>query len=225
MEDFLAVSIKDIPYVIVALLISFAFHESAHAYTAYKLGDPTPKEQGRITLLPHKHLDPIGFLAVFFVGFGWAKPVQVNPRNFSNPTRDDVLVSLAGPLANLIIVIITFIAWYGAIALGVGDLVSKATYDIIYNFFDNIVFLNIALFIFNLLPIPPLDGFHIAKNLLLTESGREKVESLETAISLIAVLLIASGIADIIFNPIFDFFIPGIFNLFDQGFAALFRLS
>ncbi|HWI55117.1 MAG TPA: site-2 protease family protein, partial [Desulfobacteria bacterium] len=150
MDDFLAVAVKDIPYVVIALLISFTLHEFAHAYTAYLLGDPTPKEQGRLTFVPHKHIDPIGFIAIFIAGFGWAKPVEVNPGNFSKPERDDILVSLAGPAANLLIVIFTFVVWYGAIALGIGELVSDSTYDILYTFFDNIVFLNIALFVFNL---------------------------------------------------------------------------
>ncbi|HWI55110.1 MAG TPA: site-2 protease family protein [Desulfobacteria bacterium] len=224
MDDFLAVAVKDIPYVVIALLISFTLHELAHAYTAYLLGDPTPKEQGRLTFVPHKHLDPIGFIAIFIVGFGWAKPVEVNPDNFSKPRRDDILVSLAGPAANLLIVAFTFVVWYGAIALGIGELVSKSTYDILYTFFDNIVYLNIALFVFNLLPIPPLDGFHIAKGMFLTEEARDKVEAAESGIGLIAVIIIASGVGDALFGPIFDFFIPGIFNVFDSFFAKLFGL-
>lgn len=225
MENFLAVDIKDIPYLVIALLISFTCHEFAHAYAAYLLGDPTPEKQGRLTLVPHKHLDPLGFIAVFLLGFGWAKPVQINPNNFSKPTRDDIIVSLAGPMANLAIVILSFIIWYGAIALGVGHFMSDSTYNIIYNFFDNIVWLNSSLFVFNLLPIPPLDGFHIAKGLFLNEEYRRKVESSENVISILMTIFIFSGMGDFILDPIFNFFIPGIFNVFDKTLAGLLGLT
>lgn len=224
MEELLAVPVQDIPYLIIALLIAFTFHEYAHAYAAYRLGDSTPQEMGRLTLVPHKHLDPLGLIAIFIAGFGWAKPVEVNPHNFANPRRDDLLVSLAGPLANLIIVAVTFLVWYGAIALGIQFVVSEYYFTVLYNFFDNIVFLNIVLFIFNLLPIPPLDGFHIAKNMFLSNEHRIKAEASHGLFSIVGLLIIFTPLGDVIIDPVFNYLVPGIFNFFDTLLAGLFGL-
>lgn len=221
----MAVELADIPYVLVALLISFAFHEFGHAITAYKLGDSTPKAQGRLNLWPHNHLDPIGFIAFFIVGFGWAKAVEINPMNLKHPRRDDILISLAGPAGNMIVVLLTFLIWYPAIALGISDYVSAGTFDILYKFFDTIVFTNIALFIFNLLPIPPLDGFHIFKNIVFHGESLDKVEAAEKVMSIAAIAIIATGMGDFILNPFYDNLMPWIFNLFDSPLAKLLGLS
>lgn len=108
-ERFLAYSLEELPYVIVSLLIAFTVHEFSHAYVAYKFGDPTAKNEGRVTLNPISHLDPIGTLLILIAGFGWARPVPVNRFHFKNPKLAGVLVSFAGPFSNLIVAFLGFL--------------------------------------------------------------------------------------------------------------------
>lgn len=144
-----------------AILFALSIHEFFHAYTAVKLGDSTPEKQGRLTLNPIHHLDPIGFILFIFAGFGWAKPVQINPFAFKHPKRDDILVSVAGPLSNFIsaiffaIIVKLLLVFYREIFSieGYGDLISEML--------KNFIGLNLSLAFFNLIPIPPLDGSHI----------------------------------------------------------------
>ena len=137
------------------LLIALILHEVAHGYVAYLLGDPTAKAQGRLTLNPLKHLDPIGTLAFFFVRFGWAKPVPINPRYFKNPRQGMMFTALAGPGTNFILAALFALALHTMPALGVrpGNFLFLACY---YG-----VFVNLILGAFNLIPIPPLDGSNI----------------------------------------------------------------
>jgi Zn-dependent protease len=140
------------------ILLGLTVHECCHALCAWKLGDSTAKDQGRITLNPLKHIDPVGFIFIIIAGFGWAKPVQFNPEYLSNPRRDKALIAAAGPLSNLVLgVILTLI---------VRAMLSSLTgfTDITENLLDVLFYaaaINFGLFIFNLLPIPPLDGSHI----------------------------------------------------------------
>lgn len=106
---FLYYDLEVIPFVIIALIVGFTIHEFSHAFVAYKFGDPTAKNQGRLTLNPISHLDPIGTLLIFLAGFGWAKPVPVNRFYFKNPRLSGVLVSVAGPLSNLFIAFLAFL--------------------------------------------------------------------------------------------------------------------
>ncbi|NTW71287.1 MAG: site-2 protease family protein [Eubacteriaceae bacterium] len=152
-------NIYQIIYILPALLISITFHELAHGYTAYKLGDPTAKDMGRLTLNPLKHIDPAGFLMLVLFKFGWAKPVPFNPNYFKNRRQGTLLVSLAGPIANVIIAIIAIIAVF----------IFK---DFGLNFFSMLIQFNIFFAIFNLLPLPPLDGSKILASLL-----PEKIEA------------------------------------------------
>ena len=138
-----------------------------HAWTANRLGDPTAKYMGRISLNPLHHLDPIGTLAIFLVGIGWGKPVQINYSNLKNPRLDSALVSLAGPASNLVIAIIFSIP----VALKLVDPSS-----IFYYFIFAIVFINIILMIFNLIPIPPLDGSKVLYYFLPRSVDLNKLE-------------------------------------------------
>ena len=137
------------------LLIALILHEVAHGYVAYLLGDPTAKAQGRLTLNPLKHLDPIGTLAFFFVRFGWARPVPVNPRYFKNPRQGMMLTAMAGPGTNFGLAGLFALALHVMPGLGVppGNFLFLACY---YG-----VFVNLILGAFNLIPIPPLDGSNI----------------------------------------------------------------
>ena len=144
------------------ILFSLSIHEFAHAWMANKLGDPTAKNEGRLTLNPIKHIDPIGLIAFFILKFGWAKPVPVNPYNFKNLDRDDMLVSAAGPASNFIIALIVGLAI--RIWLMAGNIAPAAFYML-----RLALFMNLALAIFNLIPVFPLDGSHILRSLLPTE--------------------------------------------------------
>lgn len=140
------------------IVIGLTFHEFAHAYASDRLGDPTPRNQGRLTLSPMAHIDPIGFLFLMVFNFGWAKPVQVNTRYFKNPRRDDILVSAAGPFMNLLLAL--FFGLMLKLSLG-GSLPGGSIYQNLQTILLKTVFINVILFILNLIPVPPLDGFHI----------------------------------------------------------------
>jgi len=147
-----------------AILIAFTFHEYAHAYVADKLGDKTPRFQGRLTLNPIAHIDPIGFIAVLIFGFGWAKPVQVNPSAYKNYHKDDLKVSLAGPIANFLVAIVAtlILGVYMNFAYGV---LPSALNIVLSSMIFSILRLNIFLGLFNLIPVPPLDGFSLLRDL------------------------------------------------------------
>lgn len=148
----------------VGLVIAATIHEFAHAYTADRLGDPTPRNQGRLTLNPLAHLDPLGSLLIFLTGFGYAKPVQINPANFSDWRRGTLLVAAAGPLAN---VTLAFILGF-PFKVGLLDFTGTAdpTLRMANIFIYEMIRINAVLAIFNLIPIPPLDGSKILVGLL-----------------------------------------------------------
>lgn len=157
------------PTFIIALLIALSVHEWAHAIVANRLGDPTAKDQGRLTLNPIAHLDPIGTILFFLVGFGWGKPVPVDPRYFRNWRRDTALVSLAGPVSNLCLACIAFGLLLASSPFSIlGDawsMLSQSLHGSLRMVFADIfrtsIALNLGLMAFNLLPIAPLDGSKI----------------------------------------------------------------
>ena len=138
------------------LLFAITIHEYSHGMVAYSLGDPTAKNAGRLTLNPISHLDPLGAICLFFFHFGWAKPVPVNVMNFRNMRRDIILMSLSGPLANL----------SAAFVAGLFLRVFPLDIDLYKLVLLYMIIFNVGLGIFNLLPIPPLDGSHVMENLL-----------------------------------------------------------
>lgn len=150
------------------LLLSLAFHEFAHAWVADHLGDPTPRMQGRVTLNPLAHLDPLGTIALLFVRFGWGKPVQIDPFNFKNPIRDSALVAFAGPATNLVLA--------GLIA-GLVRVVPVPEF-ILYALVQ-VAVINVVLAIFNLVPVHPLDGSKIVLPLLPRTLGLEYQQFME----------------------------------------------
>jgi len=150
-------SLSDLLYKLPAILLAITVHEYAHGRAADSLGDPTARASGRLTLNPLSHLDPMGFICLFLAGFGWAKPVPVNPGYFANPMRGMMMASAAGPLANLVTALACG-ALFRMLAPAWGGLISQLL--------AMAIFYNVALALFNLLPVHPLDGSHVLKGLL-----------------------------------------------------------
>ena len=142
------------------LIFSLCFHEFSHGYIAYKLGDHTAARNGRLTLNPLAHLDPIGSLMILFVGFGWAKPVPVNPVNFSNPRLDMMKVAFAGPASNLLL------AFTGGLMMRLVNIVGLLQSEIFIQTLYFFIFINISLAVFNMIPVAPLDGSQIFGNMI-----------------------------------------------------------
>ena len=176
------------------LIISMVVHEYAHARMAVTLGDFTPKLMGRLTLDPRAHIDPVGLLMLFLVRFGWAKPVIINPSNFRQPRRDDILVSLAGPLANLLTAFLALFLLVLVSQFGVHP--SQGTILVC----RLIIIYNINFAIFNLIPLPPLDGSHILKQLLPRELAW-RFASLERYSLLILIVFVMTPILQYVFVP------------------------
>jgi Zn-dependent protease len=190
-----------------AFLLAITVHEFSHGYIAYRLGDPTAMNAGRLTFNPIKHLDVFGTLALLFIGFGWAKPVPVDPRNFADPRRDNVWVALAGPVSNFI----------SALAFGI---IFRITSPFLGNseighivlmmiFFG--VWINLILTIFNLLPIPPLDGFHILEGLVSYENYIRLQQFARVGPMILLGLIVVSSFSGlhifaVIFGPFVRFF-------------------
>jgi len=210
-------------YFAVAVLLTLMLHEIAHGYVAYRCGDPTAKMLGRLTLDPRKHLDPIGTVCLVLLGFGWAKPVPVNPRNFrGNYRRDDFMVSVAGVVTNLTLFIISLLLatlinpllWKPEVLqyYGAADLISTdgvAFGAIVYGMVDSSLLqipwlihvqrflllfssMNLAIAVFNLLPIPPLDGFHVLNDLILKGKLTMNAQFFQIA-QIVLLVLVFSG--------------------------------
>ncbi len=203
------------------VLFSLTFHEFAHAFVAYKLGDPTSKNLGRLTLDPLKHLDIFGTLMMLVVGVGWAKPVPVNSRYFKKPKLGMALTALAGPLMNLIISFVTLFLYFLLSFLGVlgKEYSSSFAVNIIFvleQFIINSVYLNCFLAVFNLIPIPPFDGSRIAF-VFLPDKWYFGIMKYERIIQIGLLLLIWTGILTVPISFLTDMIISFnsyIFNLF-----------
>lgn len=199
-----------IPIFFVVFLFSLSFHEAAHAWMAMKFGDLTGYEHGRVTLNPWPHIDIFGtilfpLMCMLIPGalmFGWAKPVPVNTRNMSDPRMGDIWVSAAGPLSNAILVVIFF---FLTKFLFVTPLVDTSVFGSlerpIYAICDLGLTLNIVLMIFNFLPIPPLDGSHVLRN-LLPSGAAEVYERFESYGWMILMLLVFTGVTGLILRPV-----------------------
>ena len=151
------------------VLIAITFHEFAHAFVADRLGDDTARREGRLSLNPLDHLDPIGTVLLLFAGFGWGKPVHVNPRNYTRKMsmeKGEALVSIAGPVMNFILAIIFAIVYYGIVKLASLSFLNSEMGGIVLDLIGATVSINIGLGLFNLIPLPPLDGSKVIMPLL-----------------------------------------------------------
>jgi Zn-dependent protease len=215
-ERFLAFSLQELPYVAITLMIAFTVHEFSHAFVAYKFGDHTAKNQGRLTLNPLQHLDPFGTLLILIAGFGWARPVPVNRFFFKKPRLAGILVSIAGPISNLLLVCLAFLIWYILLRTGVAENVSTNVED----FLNLFIYLNTILFIFNLLPFPPLDGYRIVED-LVPAGVRPKMTQYESYGSVIFLILVITPLDQYTIQPIFNVIVPVVLDGLDAFFYKL----
>jgi Zn-dependent protease len=218
---------QNIVYSLPGIILGLTVHEYSHALAAYKLGDYTARDQGRLSFNPLRHIDIIGFLFIIFAGFGWAKPVQFQPGNLSRPRRDKALIAAAGPLSNLLLALILifllkgYLAWRGYLYISSGSgsmLFSILNSNLIYQLLmivQRAVIINLGLFVFNLIPIPPLDGSHIVfSGLNLTPETEYRIMKLGAPL-LFIILIIQnrSGVTILpigrIVNAILGIFFPG----------------
>lgn len=177
------------------VLLAITMHECAHGYAAYLMGDNTAKYSGRLSLNPMRHLDPIGALCMLFFRFGWAKPVPIDPRNFKNRRAGIIIVSLAGPFANFILGLLSAIIYYAIVVAalhGQSTSVGASAISFFANIFQYSVFMNAGLMIFNLVPIPPLDGSKILLE-FLPPKAKYAVYRYERYFSLILILVVYAG--------------------------------
>jgi len=172
------------------IIIGFTVHEYCHALAAYKLGDSTAKEDGRLTLDPFKHIDIFGLIFIIFAGFGWAKPVHFSPDRLKNPNRDKAIIAAAGPFSNLLLGLIFLFFIKGFWAANIYD---ERTINIVNALIDVLYYwsvTNIALFVFNMLPIPPLDGSHIfLSGLKIKRETEEKIMRIGSGILILLVII------------------------------------
>ena len=204
------------------VLIAITFHEYAHALAAYKLGDDTSKKQGRLTLNPLKHIDPIGIIILLFLGIGWGKPVMVDGRNLKRNIsykKAEAIVSFAGPLANFIMAIFFTIIYALLVKFNVLENITYRAATVIISMLIYTIMLNIGLGIFNLIPLPPLDGSKVLK-VFLPYNVNRWLEENESIFYMVFLGLWITGIAGMIITPIRDVLYDGIVNIV----SAIFRI-
>jgi Zn-dependent protease len=213
-SSFLPYPLDQMPFVFIVLLIGFTIHEFAHAFFADRFGDDTPRSMGRLTLNPRAHIDWLGMIFFLIIGIGWAKPVLVNRSRFKNPRVMGIIVSLVGPLSNLVLAFISLLIYYALLQWHVLDGLSPGVVKAIKLFFSLMVMQNIFLFILNLIPFPPLDGYRIIQDLLPREWAVKLKTYEQWLFYAILLMFFIPPIRSVTIGPIFAFqyTILGAFN-------------
>lgn len=194
---------------IIGLVVGITIHEFAHAAVAYRLGDPTAKLEGRMTLDPRSHLDPIGTMALLFLGFGWGKPTPFDPFNLRNIKRDSALISVAGAASNFLLAILLSLPYLVAYwSQNISPFLAQ-----FYTYLAPIIWLNVILGVFNLIPVHPLDGFKVLAGLLPRDWYQDFVQTEKFGILILLVLLFTGVIGSVLLptvGNIFSLLLPGL---------------
>ncbi|MHA0855761.1 site-2 protease family protein [Paenibacillus sp. CMAA1364] len=182
--------IDKMPFFLIAIVLAFTVHEFSHAYFANKFGDPTAKLLGRVTLNPTVHFDLFGIVLLLIAGFGWARPVPVNRDNFERPRLMGALVSLAGPLSNFVLGVVGALVYAGLVQFNIlGSITNLKLGEAISTTFYFIIIMNFFLCLFNLIPLPPLDGYRILED-VLPQSASGKLKQIEQWSMLVFLLIL-----------------------------------
>ncbi|WP_410767969.1 site-2 protease family protein [Fontibacillus sp. BL9] len=205
LDQILRVPLSQLPFYLITLVIAFTVHEFSHAYFANKFGDPTAKLLGRVTLNPTVHFDLLGIILLLIAGFGWARPVPVNRDNFSKPRLMGVIVSVAGPLSNLLLAIagaaiFAALLQFGVVSPYMGeDKLSQA----IHIFFSLFIVTNFFLCLFNLIPLPPLDGYRILEDVVPRRVLGKLQQFEQWSILIFLLILIVPGLQAYTIGPLY----------------------
>lgn len=198
---------RDILFTLPGIIIGMTIHEFSHGFAAYKLGDKTAKAEGRLSLNPLRHLDPVGILTLIIFRFGWAKPVNVSTAGFKNPKVDMALTAAAGPLSNLITAFVFTIAFVPLLLLQ-----HSAAAGVLQEIVANIIIINLSLGFFNMLPLPPLDGSKIL-GAFLPDNLYMKYLSLEKIGVVVLLGLIFFGVTGKIISPLINATFQGMYSI------------
>ena len=192
-----------------AIIVGLSLHEFGHAIVSDRLGDPTPRSQGRVTINPISHVDPMGLLCLIFAGFGWGIPVQVNPNYYKHRRRDEALVAVAGVTMNFLIALVSALVLRFVVSAGTNGFLFSTVGGVVTDILQYMISINIVLMVFNLLPVPPLDGFNILTQ-IFDLSKYSWYYSLYSKGGLILIILILFGGTSLILGPAVNF-IYGLF--------------
>ena len=199
-SDWIYDTVVSLPGIIIAL----TFHEAAHGYMSYWLGDPTPKLQGRLSLNPTHHIDPVGFVTLLLFGFGWGEPVQIDPRYYKHRRRDEFLVSIAGVVTNLLLAVVTSFV-IKALLNNMTEAFYAGIGSVLLDILVYLFMINLVLMAFNLLPVPPLDGFGILTQIFNLEKYDWYWKYYRHGFAVL-MLLILFDITDMVIGPVSGFF-------------------
>ena len=205
-------------FLAIILLISIWLHEYAHAWTSYRFWDPTPVLQWRLTPNPLKHIDIVWFLSVFLIWFWWWKPVQINPTYYKNPVKDETLTAFAWPAMNLVLAffgMLFMMIYWRVVGISIQNLLS-INGDFVVLFWQMFVVMNIWLAVFNMIPLPPLDGYRLIK--IFRKKWAQQMEKYSMIISMVLIILIVSG------SPIISTYISTVSDIIYRLFFMLFSL-
>lgn len=213
--------LDELPFVLLVLLFAFAVHGFVQAYTSYRFGDSTAKKEGRVTLNPQVHIDLVGMILFLVAGFGWAKPVPVNRHHFKKPRLMGVIASLVGPLSNLCLALIGFFLWYLLYMDSIQTWFSLDIFNAVSTFLKWLIGINILLFVFNLIPLPPLDGYRLLED-IAPNPIRAKMSQFEPySIYIFLLLVFIPPLRMITLQPILELQFV-VYHLLDRFFAAIF---